>query len=63
MSRAFTGLIVCGIVAAVGALVGVVAGVMLRSSSLIAIDLVGAASGLGMATFGLIGKKQLPPRP
>jgi hypothetical protein len=63
MSRAFTGLIVCGIVAAVGALVGVVAGVMSGSGLITAIYLVGAASGLGMATFGLIGKKQFPPRP
>ena len=63
MKRAFTTLIVCGIFVTVCGLAGVVAGVMLRSSSLIAADLVGAVGGLGMATFGLIGKKQLSPRP
>ena len=63
MSRAFTGLIVCGIVAAVGALVGVVAGVMSGSGLITVLSLGSAASGLGMVMFGLIGKKQLPPRP
>ena len=63
MSRAFTGLIVCGIFVTVCGLAGVVAGGMLRSGSMIAADLVGAVSGLGMVTFGLIGKKQLPPGP
>ena len=63
MSRAFTGLIVGGIVAAVGALVGVVAGVMSGSGPITAAFVVPAVGGLGMATFGLIGKKQLPPRP
>ena len=63
MSRVFTVGIVGGIFVTVCGLAGVLPGVMLRSSSLIAADLVGAVGGLGMATFGLIGKKQLPPRP
>jgi hypothetical protein len=63
MSRAFTGLIVCGIFVAVCALVGVVVGAMSGSGPITVIYLVSAVSGLGMVTFGLIGKKQLPPRP
>ena len=63
MSRAFTVAIVCGIVVTLSGLGGVVAGVMLRSWPMTVANLVSAVSGLGMATFGLIGKKQLPPRP
>jgi hypothetical protein len=63
MSRAFTVAIVCGIVVTLSGLGGVVAGVMVRSWPMTVASLVSAVGGLGMATFGLIGKKQLPPRP
>jgi len=63
MSRAFTGLIVCGIFVAVCGLMGVVAGAMSGSGLITVLFLGSAASGLGMVMFGLIGKKQLPPGP
>ena len=63
MSRAFTVAIVCGIVVTLSGLGGVVAVVMVRSWPITVSSLVSAVGGLGMATFGLIGKKQLPPRP
>ena len=63
MKRAFTTLIVCGIFVTVCGLAGVLPGVMLRSWPMIVASSVAAVGGLGAATFGLIGKKQLPPRP
>jgi hypothetical protein len=58
MSRAFMALIVCGIVVAVSGLGVILAGVMVGSWPMGVAGGVSAVSGLGMATFGSVGKRQ-----